>query len=43
MVGGMVSATLLTLLVVPVLYALWREGQLRAVWAGEAPPPTLGR
>lgn len=25
MVGGMVSATLLTLLVVPVLYALWRE------------------
>jgi Cu(I)/Ag(I) efflux system membrane protein CusA/SilA len=38
MVGGMVSATLLTLLVVPVLYALWREWQLRAVWAGKPVP-----
>jgi hypothetical protein len=29
MVGGMASATLLTLLVIPVLYSLWRERQLR--------------
>jgi Cu(I)/Ag(I) efflux system membrane protein CusA/SilA len=32
MVGGMVSATLLTLLVVPALYALWREARLRREW-----------
>lgn len=40
MVGGMVSATLLTLLVVPALYALWREVQLRREWerAPERPP-----
>lgn len=29
MVGGMLSATILTLLVIPVLYSLWREWQLR--------------
>jgi len=33
MVGGMVSATLLTLIVVPALYALWREWELREAWA----------
>jgi Cu(I)/Ag(I) efflux system membrane protein CusA/SilA len=33
MVGGMVSATVLTLLVVPALYAVWREWQLRDTWA----------
>jgi Cu(I)/Ag(I) efflux system membrane protein CusA/SilA len=40
MVGGMVSATVLTLLVVPALYAVWREWQLRGGWerAGEARP-----
>jgi Cu(I)/Ag(I) efflux system membrane protein CusA/SilA len=40
MVGGMVSATVLTLLVVPALYALWREWQLRHAWerAREEPP-----
>ncbi|MBT8335467.1 MAG: CusA/CzcA family heavy metal efflux RND transporter [Gemmatimonadetes bacterium] len=32
MVGGMVSATVLTLVVVPALYALWREWQLRSTW-----------
>jgi len=32
MVGGMVSATVLTLVVVPVLYATWREWQLRGAW-----------
>ena len=30
MVGGMVSATLLTLMVIPALYSLWQEGVLRA-------------
>ncbi|HUF71127.1 MAG TPA: CusA/CzcA family heavy metal efflux RND transporter [Longimicrobiales bacterium] len=34
MVGGMISATLLTLLIVPALYALWREWQLRGEWSG---------
>lgn len=29
MVGGMVSATVLTLLVIPAIYLLWRRGQLR--------------
>ena len=28
MVGGMVSSTLLTLVVIPALYALWRERAL---------------
>ncbi|NNF26957.1 MAG: efflux RND transporter permease subunit, partial [Gemmatimonadetes bacterium] len=36
MVGGMISATLLTLLIVPALYALWREWELRDGWE-EAP------
>jgi Cu(I)/Ag(I) efflux system membrane protein CusA/SilA len=35
MIGGMVSATVLSLLVVPALYSLWREGQLRTRWARE--------
>jgi copper/silver efflux system protein len=29
MVGGMVSSTILTLLVIPAVYSLWREWQLR--------------
>ena len=29
MVGGMVSATLLTLIVIPAIYSLWKEGELR--------------
>ncbi|MDI3467416.1 MAG: Copper/silver efflux RND transporter, transmembrane protein CusA [Nitrospira sp.] len=32
MVGGMVSSTILTLLVIPVLYALWRD---RSIWKEE--------
>lgn len=27
MVGGMVSATLLALVVIPAVYSIWREGQ----------------
>jgi Cu(I)/Ag(I) efflux system membrane protein CusA/SilA len=34
MVGGMVSSTILTLLVIPAVYSLWREWQL-----GRAPVP----
>src|ERR1041384_3734232 len=34
MIGGMVSSTVLTLLVIPVLYALWRG---RSMFSG-APP-----
>ena len=36
MVGGMLSATLLTLLVVPALYSLWREWQLRKEWSTDS-------
>jgi Cu(I)/Ag(I) efflux system membrane protein CusA/SilA len=36
MVGGMISATVLTLLVVPVLYSLWRERGLRGPWESKA-------
>lgn len=28
MVGGMVSATVLTLVVIPAVYVLWRRGQI---------------
>jgi copper/silver efflux system protein len=30
MVGGMLSATLLTLLVIPAIYSLWQEAALKA-------------
>jgi len=30
MVGGMVSATFLTLLVIPAIYSLWQEARLRS-------------
>jgi hypothetical protein len=30
MIGGMISSTLLTLLVIPAIYALWRARQLPA-------------
>jgi Cu(I)/Ag(I) efflux system membrane protein CusA/SilA len=30
MVGGMISSVLLTLLVLPVIYLLWRKGQIRS-------------
>ena len=35
MIGGMVSSTVLTLLVIPVLYALWRG------WSGPSRVPPL--
>ena len=30
MVGGMVSSTILTLLVIPAIYALWKERDVSA-------------
>src|SRR5690606_695977 len=41
MVGGMVSSTILTLLVIPAIYSLWKEWQLRA--ASETGRSRLGR
>jgi len=37
MIGGMVSSTMLTLLVIPVLYALWRGPSLPVNESGEVP------
>jgi Cu(I)/Ag(I) efflux system membrane protein CusA/SilA len=41
MVGGMISSTLLTLIVIPAVYSLWRERQLRRTSALPVPsiPP----
>jgi hypothetical protein len=33
MVGGMLSSTILTLVVIPAIYALWREREVRALAA----------
>jgi copper/silver efflux system protein len=41
MVGGMVSSTLLTLLVIPAMYSLWREWGLRRE-PGQRPDPVRG-
>jgi Cu(I)/Ag(I) efflux system membrane protein CusA/SilA len=30
MVGGMISSTILTLIVIPAIYSLWKERTLRA-------------
>jgi len=38
MVGGMVSSTVLTLIVIPVIYALVKRRQLTAIGAGERVP-----
>jgi Cu(I)/Ag(I) efflux system membrane protein CusA/SilA len=35
MVGGMVSATILTLIVIPALFLLWRSAGLLSVRLGE--------
>ena len=38
MIGGMVSSTVLTLLVIPAIYSLWKERSVRAAMAGAALP-----
>jgi Cu(I)/Ag(I) efflux system membrane protein CusA/SilA len=42
MVGGMVSATLLTLVVIPAIYSLWQEALVRRS-AGPLPATEVGR
>ncbi len=37
MIGGMVSSTVLTLIVVPVLYSMWRRVQLSSTMSSPAP------
>ncbi|MGH7576870.1 MAG: efflux RND transporter permease subunit [Longimicrobiales bacterium] len=39
MVGGMVSSTILTLIVIPALYSIWRGWQLRSGRAPTVEPP----
>jgi Cu(I)/Ag(I) efflux system membrane protein CusA/SilA len=36
MIGGMVSSTVLTLIVIPVLYFMWRRVQLRSTMSSPA-------
>jgi Cu(I)/Ag(I) efflux system membrane protein CusA/SilA len=38
MVGGMVSSTLLTLLVIPAIYSLWKEREARRLAQTMAEP-----
>jgi len=33
MIGGMISSTVLTLLVIPAIYALWKERELARAYA----------
>jgi Cu(I)/Ag(I) efflux system membrane protein CusA/SilA len=40
MVGGMVSSTILTLIVIPAVYSLWKEWQIKRALAQTAPPRT---
>ena len=40
MVGGMVSSTILTLVVIPAVYSLWKEREVRAE-ASEAAPVVM--
>ncbi|MEW5926075.1 MAG: CusA/CzcA family heavy metal efflux RND transporter [Gemmatimonadota bacterium] len=39
MVGGMVSSTILTLVVIPAIYSLWKEGELRREGKRSDAPP----
>jgi Cu(I)/Ag(I) efflux system membrane protein CusA/SilA len=43
MVGGMVSSTLLTLLVIPAIYSLWREREVRGQTRAAAEPAVVER
>jgi Cu(I)/Ag(I) efflux system membrane protein CusA/SilA len=42
MVGGMVSSTLLTLVVIPAVYALWKERGVRKSAVAPSGKPSLG-
>jgi Cu(I)/Ag(I) efflux system membrane protein CusA/SilA len=41
MVGGMVSSTLLTLLVIPAIYSLWKEREIREQTRSATEPAVL--
>jgi Cu(I)/Ag(I) efflux system membrane protein CusA/SilA len=41
MIGGMVSSTVLTLLVIPAIYLLWRRWELRRAPAATESPRTV--
>ena len=41
MVGGMVSSTILTLIVIPAIYSLWQEYRLRRTAEEESPEPAV--
>jgi Cu(I)/Ag(I) efflux system membrane protein CusA/SilA len=43
MVGGMISSTILTLLVIPAIYSLWKEWEVRRQARTFAPPAVPGR
>jgi Cu(I)/Ag(I) efflux system membrane protein CusA/SilA len=43
MVGGMLSSTVLTLVVIPAVYSLWKEQQLRRAPGPGAPPVAASR
>lgn len=39
MVGGMISSTVLTLVVIPAIYSLWMERGVRSLETGGEPAP----
>lgn len=41
MVGGMITTTVLTLVVIPAVYSLWKEREVRRWQRAAAPPPAL--
>ena len=41
MVGGMISSTVLTLLVIPAVYSLWKEREVVRASAPSAVPPRM--
>ncbi|PLX39743.1 MAG: AcrB/AcrD/AcrF family protein [Deltaproteobacteria bacterium] len=42
MVGGLISSTILTLLIIPAVYELWKRWQLRDVFSKNANPEIIG-
>jgi Cu(I)/Ag(I) efflux system membrane protein CusA/SilA len=33
MVGGLISSTILTLVIIPAVYYIWRQWELRRIWS----------
>jgi len=36
MVGGLISSTILTLVIIPAVYDIWKRWELRKIWAGQS-------